>query len=229
MAVDREDEVFLEVLRRSITAQQEAGLSAGTELWRKESRALLESAIEAFEELVSREDVEEDEAHEALRVMREARRELDDAFFELLAALDIRLGEERLSTSHDEEALLGLAQFVNRYHGGEFESLRAQGALRQAQRGVELGEEWGAPRAHGARMSQAIARMSQAREQAGAEGAEAVTAYADLVEGRSVAKICYLASRDLFSAALRFEGRHDELDAVMPPLSQIFASFHGRA
>ena len=36
-----------------------------------------------------------------------------------------------------------------------------------------------------------------------------------------MARVCYLTARDLVSASLRFEARHEDLDTIIPPISDI--------
>lgn len=222
MAVDREDEHFIEVITQSIDRLEGGAFSDATALWRKESHSLLRSAGSALSDLVAREDIEEIEAQEALRVMRQSRGVINTHFFDVLAALDIKLGELRLAHKSEADTLKPLAQFLNRYHEGEFSSLRHVAAVSQARRACELGAHWRADAGACRQLSDSVDAFEQARADVGKEGAEAVSAYGELVEGRSLARICYLSARDLMSAALRFEGRHDELESLMPSLSTIF-------
>lgn len=226
MAIDRDDERLLEALTTSIEQVGALEVSELSRGWVASASDLLVSTHEAFKALVEREDLEELEAHDALGGLRRARAELNRAFGDATAALDIRLGELRLA--HDEssaEACRALAHFLNHYHGGEFESLRARKAKQVAAQAYELIRDHGASSLVGSRLERAIDGVERSREEAASEGAEAVTAYGDLVEGRSVARVCYLASRDLVSAALRFEGRHEDLDEVIPPIADVLVGF----
>ncbi len=222
MGVDREDEHFLQVMTRSMARIEGGEFLPATEVWRREAVNLLTSAREALQAFVEREDIEEIEAEEALQILSQSRRDLDARCFDILAALDIRLGELRLAHQQGMEELRPLAQFLNRYHEGEFESLRHVAALSQARHAYALGIHWSADEEVCQALDEAANAFESAREAAAKEGAEAVSAYGELVEGRSLARICYLSARDLLSAALRFEGRHDELEELMPPLSIIF-------
>ena len=199
-----------------------------TRPWMESAVGILESAWEAFEALVHREDIEELEAHGALAELRGARRGLDRAFEDVLAALDIELGELRLSRQEgSQQVQTELAHFLNNYHGGEFESLRTRQAMEVAEQARAHLEQLDGPQAVRARVERALESVRAAREVAAGEGAEAVSAYTELVEGRSLARVCYLTGRDLVSAALRFDGVHDELDELIPPIADVVAGQRG--
>lgn len=224
MARDREDEVFLGVMARSLKRLDEETFSRDTTRWTQEARALIESAREGLLHLVRREDLEEEEAREALERMQQCRQALDEAFTRILAALDIRLGEIRLARASlpQDDVLVGLAQFLNRYHDGGFESLRSQAAISQSKRAHDYALHYEAHEEATSGLREAMANFEGAFDTTRKEGAEAVEAYGELAEGRSMARVCYLTARDLMSAALRFEGRHDRLDWFMPSLAELF-------
>lgn len=222
MAIDRDDEYLLRALNESMERVEALELMEVTGEWRQTAIALLSSATQEFEELVHREDLEELEAQEALALLRDTRQGLDRAFQDALSHLDIYLGEQRLK--HDpshQEALNTLAHFLNRFHGGEFESLRTRQAISVAQEASDLLHRLGLGEGATQPLEERLNAITHARASAGDEGAEAIQAYAELVEGRSVARVCYLTARDLLSAALRFEGRHEELNALIPPIHDI--------
>ena len=223
MARDREDEVFLEVMVQSLKRINEGDFSQDTQRWSQEARALIESAREGLLHLVQREDLEEEEASEALASMQHHRQQLDEAFSRQLAALDIRLGEIRIAqdASARDDYFVGLAQFLNRYHDGGFESLRTQAAISQARRAHDYALHYGAHEETMHQLRDALSGLEQALSTTRKEGAEAVEAYGELVEGRSMARVCYLTARDLMSATLRFEGCHDKLDWFIPSLADV--------
>lgn len=229
MAVAKADVTLLEALEQSAARVSELELTPDTEKWLSEAEGLLRSAHGAFAELVAAEDVEEDEAHEALDDLRAARSELNQAFEDLLAALDIGLGERRLGPPREAEAVAHetqLAHYLNRFHGGEYASLRDNMARTVIEHGVGFVSEF-VSEAHRERVErevrEALDHLEGAKERAASEGAEAVAAFGELVSGRSIARVCYLTARDLVSAALRFEGRHAELDDVVAPLADVTA------
>lgn len=220
MAIDRDDEVLLAALEASVERVGALDVSPDAEVWRASAHALLMSARDALSELVRREDLEEIEAHDALGGLRAARARLNAAFSSATASLDIWLGEARLGDHAAPEADQ-VAHFLNQYHAGEFSSLRARAASSVASTAVELMNVVDASATHRSALELAISGLRSAREAAADEGAEAVTAYGDLVEGRSVARVCYLTARDLISACLRFDGRRGELDEVIAPICDL--------
>lgn len=220
MAIDRDDEVLLAALASSVERVGVLDVSAEAEVWRASAYALLMSARDALTELVRREDLEEIEAHDALGGLRDARARLNTAFASAIVALDTWLGEARLGeqqTPHVER----VAQFIDQCHAGEFSSLRTRAASSVATTAVELMEAVDASATHRAGLELALEGVATAREDAADEGAEAIEAYGDLVEGRSVARVCYLTARDLISAALRFDGRRGELDDIIAPITDL--------
>jgi hypothetical protein len=221
MARDRDDEFLMTALEESQKRVAALDISDGTRPWVDTANELLQSASQAFKELVEREDLEELEARQALQVMREAKRTLDKTFHEVIANLDIVLGKSRLAPDANREQQMALAHFISRFHQGEFESLRTRAAVKTADEALGFLQEYEPSSQAASALEAAIDALESAREAAGDEGAEAVEAYGELVEGRSVARVCYLTARDLVSASLRFEARHEELDTIIPPISDI--------
>lgn len=220
MPIDQQDFELLEQLSAGYMRVSQLELSESTEPWQRSALSLIESAHAEFKSLVEREDIEEAQALEAMQGVRAARQRLDMVFANLVAVLEIMHGEGRLEPAPSEGAEEGaLAHFLARYTPGQFESLRDAQALKALEAGVSL---LGGARRSELRQSleeeaqQTRQGLKVARMSASAEGSEAVEAYAELVDGRGLAKVCYLTARDLISAALRFEGRHDELDLVLP-------------
>lgn len=231
MAIDQQDRVFMQALQQAVARVGALECGDETRGWRDAALGLLESARSGFASIVREEDREEREADEALELLKLATRGVDEAFMRLTHALELGLSQRRMSFGGFEDSVMhDLSRFLNRFHAGEFESLRpdeAVAALEQA-RGFAEGfvpqEHWAAimPGVELA-LDQAVA----ARDVAAAEGAEAVVAYGQLVEGRAIARVCYLTARDLVSAALRFEGAHDRLDLTIPPIADALASAPG--
>lgn len=221
MARDRDDDLLLAAISESQERVSKLDVNDGTRPWIDTANELLTSASGAFMELVDREEFEELEARAALKVMREAKRTLDARFAQAIASLDVALGQARLSRTGDLEQHTALAHFISRFHQGEFESLRTRAAVKTADEALGLLRQQDPDSQVAAALEASIDALEAAREAAGDEGAEAVEAYSELVEGRSVARVCYLTARDLVSASLRFEARHDELDTIIPPISDI--------
>jgi hypothetical protein len=223
MPIDRQDTRLLETLEASWHRTGELEPSELTASWLASARELLHTAMDAFRTLIHREDIEEIEAMEAMTQLRDARQQLSHSFHNLLDALDQELLNRRVSHQPDELSQEA-AHFMHDYQRGEFSSLRPNVAYDEACYARELLRRLGGQERRAAeleRAQRAIEALEAARRVAGAEGAEAIEAYAELVEGRSVARVCYLSARDLVSAALRLDGQHDQLDAIIPPLSHI--------
>lgn len=220
MPIDQQDFELLEQLNGGYMRVSQLELSESTLPWQRSALSLLESAYAEFKSLVEREDIEEAQALEAMQGVRAARQRLDMVFANLLAILEVMHGEGRLT---DEPRPSGgedeLGAFLARYAPGQFESMRDAQALKALDAGVAL--LGGARRSELRQSLEEEAQLARqglkvARMTASAEGSEAVEAYAELVDGRGLARVCYLTARDLVSAALRFEGRHDELDLMLP-------------
>lgn len=222
MGKDLEDIRFLEVMRQSLERLEGSESGGDTARWRQSALELLRSAEQGLHELVEREDLEEQEAEEALQALKVTRRELDLEFFRVITALDVRLGELRISGEMEPEELIALGQFLNRYHDGSFRGLRSAAAISQAQRAYELAVHYRVPGDEVERISERVEYMRAALSSTTKEGAEAIEAYGELVEGRSMARVCYMTARDLVSASLRFEGEHERLDWYIPSLGDIF-------
>lgn len=224
MAIDIQDQELLSQLAQSIKSLGALEVSEATVPWCKSAMALLQSAHAEFEAMVDQEHREESEAHGAMAQMEQARRELDALFVDILAALDVMLGQHQLSHKAHDTNHVEVTHFVNRYHAGEFEALRDVQALhvvREASGHLALCLDEDLKSRLAQQLDDVVFRLKSARMSAVNEGSEAVDAYGDLLEGRSIARVCYLTARDLVSAALRFEDRHEELDGVMPPMRDV--------
>ncbi len=218
MPIAEQDRRLIVALSHSLEAVSSIDFADYTRPWVESALGLLEMASDEFSKFVEQEDVEELEAHEALTGLRQSRADLDQAFSQAVSALDIELGERKLAGELSRQDV-ALAHMLNRFHGGEFESLRDGAALAQARAAADF-FGGGHPEIC-ARVLDAANAMDEARRSAATEGAEAVEAYAELVDARSVARVCYLTARDLVSAALRFEGRDDDLDVAVPPINEV--------
>ena len=217
MAISEQDIRLIDALQQSLQSLSAISFSEYTVPWVKSALGLIETTSEEFRAFVEREDVEELEAHEALAALRASRAGLNAAFSHAVSALDIELAQRNLAGELSRQDV-ALANMLNRFHGGEFESLRDGAALAQARAAADF---FGGHPEICSRVLAAADTMDAARRSAATEGKEAVEAYADLVDARSAARVCYLTARDLVSAALRFEGREDELHDVVPPISEV--------
>ncbi len=217
MAISEQDSRLIDALRQSLQSVAAVEFSEYTLPWVRSALGLLETTSDEFSKFVEREDVEEIEAHEALAALRASRADLNDAFSHAVSALDIELAQRKIAGKLSRQDA-ALANMLNRFHGGEFESLRDGAALAQARAAADF---FGGHPEICARVLAAADTMDAARRSAATEGAEAVEAYADLVDARSAARVCYLTARDLVSAALRFEGREDALHDAVPPINEV--------
>lgn len=230
MAIDQQDRVFMMALQQAVARVAALECGGETRGWRDAALALLESAKAGFADLVREEDREEREADEALEVLKLATRGVDEAFVRLTHALELGLSQRRMSFGFEDSRMHDLGRFLNRFHAGEFESLRPDEAVAALEQARGFAEGF-VPQEHWAAIMPGVERALEqavgARDVAAAEGVEAVAAYGRLVEGRAVARVCYLTARDLISAALRFEGAHDRLDETIPPIADALVSAPG--
>lgn len=220
MPVDQQDLELLGWLDRGYERVGGLALSMSTQAWQRSALALLESAQQEFAALVEREDIEEAQALEAMQQVRIARRRLDQLAAELFAMLELLHAERQVGRAPGQGGAQ-LGQFLASYAQGQLAQLRDAQALEVFQLALGFIHELpSSPMLQDveSRSNQAIAAYEQARKNVASEGAEAVDAYAELVDGRSLAAVCYLTARDLISAALRFDSRHEELDNVLPLL-----------
>lgn len=225
MAVDEQDERLLETIEASWSRAGELMPSELTAAWLSGARELLQTARDAFRALVEREDLEEIEAMEAMATLRLRRQELAQRFNRLLDAIEQELLNRRSAQLPLDELTREATHLLHDNQRGAFLSLRPHELVEEVTYAHELLRRLGAQQRRAEELDdtlRALQALEAARRAAGAEGAEAVAAYAELVEGRAVARICYLTARDLISAALRLDGQHDQLDATIPPLSTIF-------
>ena len=223
MPIDQQDLDLLERLSQAVAGLRPLPLSEATAPWQRSALALLESAYQELYTLVRQEDVEEAEALEAMQQVRRARKALDLVFADLIAALDMMRAERLLGHLQGDDQTQALAHFLARYRDGHFQSLRDAQAVSALKQGLEFLALVPASSMRQTLEDSALEAeraLKLARMAAANEGAQAVDAFAQLVDGRSLARVCYLTARDLISAALRFEGRHEELDALLPLLDE---------
>jgi hypothetical protein len=222
MAVDAQDKRLLDALDASWHSTGELEPSELTASWLASARELLKTALDSYRDLIRREDIEEIEAMDAMGALRASRNMLSQSFKSLLDAIEQELLNRRAAQLPADELTQEAAHFLHDYQLGAFASLRPEAAYEEASYARELLRRLGAQERRAnelERAHRAMEAIESARRVAGAEGAEAVEAYAHLVEGRAIARVCYLAARDLVSAALRLDGQHDQLDKIIPPLS----------
>jgi hypothetical protein len=225
MPVDEQDKRLLETIEASWCRAGELMPSELTAAWLSGARELLQTAQESFRALVEREDLEEIEAMDAVQVLRQRRHELAQCFTRLLDAIEQELLNRRSAQQPLDELTREATHLLHDNQRGAFLSLRPHELVEEVTYAHELLRRLGAQHRRAEELDntqRALEALEAARRAAGAEGAQAVAAYAELVEGRAVARVCYLAARDLISAALRLDGQHNLLDATIPPLSAIF-------
>lgn len=174
MAIDQEDTHLLEAIAASMTRARAIDHDPAARGWVQSAVELLETAQEGFEQLVEREDVEEDEAQEALGQMRQARQDVIAAFTDVIGALEIKLGERRLAHSEDpteQKKTQVLARFLQHWSGGELASLRTDRLSSVARSALTLAKQHEASSIATSALDHAVEELDEARTLAGEEGA----------------------------------------------------------
>ena len=223
MAISVNDQRLLEGSEKTLARLQELQLQdAEARAAVQIARGVLQGGIENLRRSMNREDIAALLSGEMESVLKEPKSTSAEAMSRVYYSIQKLYAERRTKgepvTERDEE----IRKFLDRFNPSDFINTSFGSALSAWERASEVAGQY-IPDEVKKISTQAFDRARETRSRLEEVGQNALKAFSDLEDARESAKSDYLAARELTSAALRMVGRYDELNDIVPPVSDIMS------
>ncbi len=223
MAISVNDQRLLEGSEKTLARLQELQLEhAEARAAVQIARGVLEGGIEQLRRSMNREDIAALLSGEMDAVLKEPKSTSAEAMSRVYYSLQKLYAERRTEgepvTETDEE----IRAFLDRFNPSDFINTSFSTALTAWERASDVAGQY-IPDELKKLSTQALDRARETRGRLEEAGHNALKAFSDLEDAREAAKGDYLAARELTSAALRMVDRYDELNDIIPPVSEIMS------
>ncbi|MFB6262034.1 MAG: hypothetical protein ABEL76_00225 [Bradymonadaceae bacterium] len=222
MAISVNDERLIDGKQRSLEAIGELDCTGRSAVLLEVAESVLSESIDEYKTAIRREDLTD----EVRNMLEDPQERAGEALVQFYYTLKREYAERRAKgeplTERDEQ----VEEFLRNLSSAEYVSKPFPGALSALKRAAEFANE-NIPDDVRSVSDEALRRVRDARDRVEGQieelGDRALQAYSDVEQAREEAKSNYLAVREITSAALRLEGRYDELNDVTPPVSKIMS------
>jgi hypothetical protein len=223
MAISVNDQRLLEGSEKTLARLQELQLQdAEARAAVQIARGVLQRGIEGLRRSMNREDIAALLSGEMDSVLKEPKSSSAEALSRAYYSIQKLYAERRTKgepvTERDEE----IRAFLDRFNPSDFINTSLTSATSAWDRASEVAGQY-IPEEVKSLTNQALERARQTRGRLEEAGQNALKAFSDLEKARESAKSDYLAARELTSAALRMVDRYDELNDIVPPVSDIMS------
>jgi methyl-accepting chemotaxis protein len=159
---------------------------------------------------------------EVREVLEEPRGKAGDALVRVYYTAMRRYAERRASGEAMTDRDKQVEEFLKNFSPSEYVNTSFPGAIQSLERAINFANE-NLPDDVKKFAENALDRAKEVRQNIEDAGEHALENFSNLEEAREEAKNQYLAARELTSAALRLAGRSDELNDLVPPVSDVMA------
>lgn len=183
---------------------------------------VLQHSVDRLKRSMNREDIAALLSGDLESVLKEPRTASAEAMSRVYYSVQKLYADRRTRgeplTARDHE----IRQYLERFNPSDVLTTSLTGASSAWERATEIAGNY-IPDEVKHLSTQALDGARRARERLEKAGQNALKAISELEMAREAAKSDYLAARELTSAALRIEGRHAELNDLVPPVSDVMS------
>jgi len=184
----------------------------------EQAKNILSDSTDEFRRAIRRADVTD----EVRDILDEPRGKAGDALVRVYYTAMRRYAERRASGEAMTERDKQVEEFLKNFSPSEYVNTSFPGAIQSLERAISFAND-NLPDDVKNFAQNALDRAKEVRQNIEEAGENALENFSNLEEARETAKDQYLAARELTSAALRLAGRNDELNDLVPPVSDVMA------
>jgi CHASE3 domain sensor protein len=182
------------------------------------ARTVLSESIEEYDRAIRREDLTD----EVREILQGPRGKASEALVRVYYTLKRQYAERRARGEALTERDKKVEEFLRSLSPTEYVTASFPTAVSTLERAVDFASQ-NLPDELVNVSRSALDRAQEARNRLEELGERALKSYSNVEKARGRAKDNYLAVRELTSAALRLEGRFNELNKIAPPVSDIMS------
>lgn len=184
----------------------------------EQAKNILSDSTDEFRRAIRRADVTD----EVRDILDEPRGKAGDALVRVYYTAMRRYAERRASGEAMTERDKQVEEFLKNFSPSEYVNTSFPGAIQSLEKAINFAND-NLPDDVKNFAQNALDRAKEVRQNIEEAGENALENFSNLEEARETAKDQYLAARELTSAALRLAGRNDELNDLVPPVSDVMA------